>query len=156
MKRILVVCTGNICRSPMAAGFLRKLLYERGAADVEVISAGTYALVGHPAEPLAHEVMKPLDVELTGHRARMLSPELIDWADVILVMTPEHRDSVESIVEEASGKVRLLGSYVPGNEPDHPILDPYGGGSFHYRTSVVEIIEGVKGFVEQEARELGL
>lgn len=140
----------------MAAGFLQKLLQERGATDVEVASAGTYALVGNPVEPLAREAMKPLEVDLTGHRARMLSPKLIDWADVILVMTPDHQRSVEAIAEEASKKVRFLGSYIPGNEPDHPILDPYGGGSLHYRTSVVEIVEGVRGFVEEEAQELGL
>lgn len=140
----------------MAEGFLRKLLLERGAADVEVASAGTYALVGNPAAPLALELMQPLEVDLTGHRARMISPELIGWADVILVMTPHHRDEVEAIAPEASGKVRLLGSYMPGNEPDHPILDPYGGSALHYRTSVVEIVESVREFVEQEAEELGL
>lgn len=156
MKRILVVCTGNICRSPMAAGLLRKLLADKGVADVEIASAGTYALVGHPAEPLAQRVMEPLGVDISSHRASMLSPELIHWADCILVMTPEHRDVVEEIVPEAIEKVRLLGSYGPGSEPDRPILDPYGGSTFHYRTSVVEIVEGLSGFLAKEFDSTGI
>lgn len=156
MKRILVVCTGNICRSPMAEGLLKKLLSEKGVDGVEVGSAGTYALTGYPAEPLAQQVMKPLGVDISSHRARTLSPELIHWADRILVMTQEHREVVEEIVPDAQEKVRFLGSYGPGSEPDRPILDPYGGSGLHYRTCVVEIVESVSGFLADEADSIGI
>jgi protein-tyrosine-phosphatase len=156
MKRILLVCTGNICRSPMAEGFLKAALSEKGIRGVEVASAGTYALVGNPAELQALEVMRPFGVDLSEHRARPLSMELIRWADAILVMSPQHWAFVEEMESGAADKVRLLGAYAPRGEPDEAIDDPYGGSTHLYRSCAVEINEAVNGFLAQEADNLGI
>ncbi len=155
MKRLLVVCTGNICRSPMAEGLLKKTLDERGIGGVEVASAGTFALIGYPAEAMAQKVMEPFGVDLSEHRARSISPELIRWADCILVMTPQHRAEVEELVPEAGEKVRLLGAYGSWHDQERPIGDPYGRGGLQYRNCAVEIAEAVDGFVAQEGDGLG-
>lgn len=156
MKRILMVCTGNICRSPMAEGLLKKALADNSLDGVEVRSAGTFALVGRGAEPLAQSVMKPFGVELDGHRAQMLTLELVRWADRILVMTPSHAQAVGEIDPDAPAKVRLLGSYGPGAEPERAIADPFGASAAsEYRRCAVEIAEAVEGFVRAEAGELG-
>lgn len=139
----------------MAEGFLRRALSEEGVEGVEVASAGTYALVGHPAEPYAHEVMRPFGVDLSEHRARALSPELIRWADKILAMSPQHKAAVEETLPEASEKVSLLGAYGPAADLDQAIADPYGGSAHLYRACAVEIVEAVKGFLKEEGDSLG-
>lgn len=150
-----MVCTGNICRSPMAEGLLKKALADRSLDGVEVRSAGTSALVGRGAEPLARSVMEPFGVELAGHRARMLTRELVRWADRILVMTPSHARAVLELDPEAPDKVRLLGSYGPSGEPEPTIADPFGAPSAgEYRRCAVKLSEAVDGFVRTEAGEL--
>ncbi|MFQ5892933.1 MAG: low molecular weight protein arginine phosphatase [Nitrospinota bacterium] len=154
MKHILIVCTGNICRSPMAAGLMRHALAERGVDGIEVISTGISALAGVPADPMVQEVLKPFGVDVSDHRGRMITEELIEWADRILVMTAEHRVFVEAMVPEASEKIRLLGAYGPGNDPERGIPDPYGGSAFQYRACVVELHEAIDGFLVLEGEAL--
>ncbi len=155
MKRVLLVCTGNICRTPMAVGLLQKTLADKGVDGVEIQSTGIAALVDWPAEPLVHEALKPFGAEVSGHRAQMISEELIQWADCILVMTHEHRDFISSMAPEAIEKVSLLGAYGPGDDPDRGIPDPYGGSAFHYRACAVEIQEALNGFLASDGLALG-
>ncbi|MCH7922978.1 MAG: low molecular weight protein arginine phosphatase [Nitrospinae bacterium] len=155
MKRVLIVCTGNICRSPMAVGLLQKNLADKGVDGVEIQSTGIAALVGRPAEPLVHEALKPFGTDVSGHRAQMISEELIQWADCILVMTQEHRDFVRSMAPEAIERVWLLGAYGPGDDPDRGIPDPYGGSAFHYRACAVELQEALNGFLASDGLALG-
>lgn len=137
----------------MAVGLLRKALAERGLDGVEVQSAGVAALEGQPPEPLAQDVLRPFGVDISEHRAQALTEELIQWADCILVMGPEHKAAVEALDPEASEKVRLLGAYGPGGRqnPEQSIPDPYGGGSYHYRTCAVVLMEALQGFLQTEA-----
>ena len=155
MKRVLLVCTGNICRTPIAVGLLQKTLADKGVDGVEIQSTGIAALVDWPAEPLVHEALKPFGAEVSGHRAQMISEELIQWADCILVMTHEHRDFISSMAPEAIEKVWLLGAYGPGDDPDRGIPDPYGGSAFHYRACAVEIQEALNGFLDSGGLALG-
>ncbi len=87
---ILVVCTGNICRSPMAEGMLKKKLPKRLAGQVAISSAGTHALHGNRAQPHAIEVMQGFGIDIDGHRARQLSSALIRSSDLVLVMEKYH------------------------------------------------------------------
>ena len=102
MAAILVVCTGNICRSPMAAGFLRAALERRfGALAPEVRSAGTLVRPGEPASVGAVFAAAELGVDLSAHRAVPLTPGLVREADVVLAMAAEHRDAVARLAPGA-------------------------------------------------------
>lgn len=95
MASILVVCTGNICRSPIAEELLRRELVRRfGAAAPDVSSAGTIAWDGNPATPETVIAARERGVEIQGHRARGLTRAMVDEADLVLCMAAEHRRSV--------------------------------------------------------------
>jgi protein-tyrosine phosphatase len=98
--RVLVVCTGNVCRSPAAELLLRDRL---GAADVDVASAGVHALAGQPVDPPVAELLAERGVSPEGFRARQLDPAEAGAADVVLTMTREHRAAV---VRARPGAVR--------------------------------------------------
>ncbi|MCS6787103.1 MAG: low molecular weight protein arginine phosphatase, partial [Thiobacillaceae bacterium] len=83
--RILVVCTGNVCRSPASEALLRQRLLRAGS-QVEVQSAGVAALVGESADPLIRSRLLALGLDIETHRARQLEPEHARWSDLILVM----------------------------------------------------------------------
>jgi len=112
VKTILFVCTGNTCRSSMAAGIARKLLTDAGHSDIRVLSAGTAAVPGAPASPEAVEAMSEEAVDISGHRATPLTPELIREADLILTMTAGHKRYVLGLVPEAKNKVHVLKEFV--------------------------------------------
>jgi protein-tyrosine phosphatase len=93
MTSILVICTGNICRSPIAEGFLRDALQGRFAERApEVSSAGTSGLKGSGAMPESVRAAEELGVDISGHVARRLDPAMVDGADLLLCMASEHRD----------------------------------------------------------------
>jgi tRNA threonylcarbamoyl adenosine modification protein (Sua5/YciO/YrdC/YwlC family) len=108
---LLFVCTGNTCRSPMAAGFC--MLEFNGTQRNEqlpfrVLSAGTSAEDGERADPLAMEAMREVNIDISTHRTRGLSPSLLDSADWIFTMSQSHKDSILSIVPSCADRVRLL------------------------------------------------
>jgi protein-tyrosine phosphatase len=119
--RLLIVCTGNICRSPIAAGLADKIALERGV-DVEIRSAGTLGLTDHPAEPYAVAVCREHGIDIGPHRSRALTPELVAWADRILVMELGHAEAVTALDAEAASRVVPLGPLAGVPE----IADPYG------------------------------
>lgn len=116
-KRILVLCTGNICRSPMAEALLRQRL-QAGGQQVEVRSAGVGALRNHPADAPAQDRMRARGLDLSSHRASQVTPELARWADLILVMESEQRDAMFDIDPTARGKTYLLGHWIKQEVPD--------------------------------------
>lgn len=111
---ILFVCTGNTCRSSMAAALMERKIRQRGLNDivVKVISAGTGTVDGLPASAEAIEVMKQRDIDLTGHKSAQLTPEMIDAADLILVMTARHKQQVLSLNPNAVDKVFMLNEFI--------------------------------------------
>ena len=136
-KLILFVCTGNICRSPMAAGlFYDKLVRERADERVRIRSAGVWALHGQPASAYARQVMSEHDLDISAHRGRNLMQADVDEADLILAMTRRHADIVASDLKRSAGKVHLL-SEMAGKP--HDIQDPYGGSLSEYRRTATEL-----------------
>lgn len=120
--RLLMVCSGNICRSPMAAGLGRALAEPLGL-DVEVASAGTLGIVGQPADPKATAVCREIGIDVSGHVSQGVTPELLAWADHVLVMELEHAVFVRSLAPDlGEDKVVLLGSLTGSGD----IADPIG------------------------------
>jgi tRNA A37 threonylcarbamoyladenosine synthetase subunit TsaC/SUA5/YrdC/protein-tyrosine-phosphatase len=132
-RMMLLVCSGNTCRSPMAAGLARKLLAEQLNVDIDnlksagwtVNSAGTYAFGGMPAASEAVEALKAYDSDISRHHSQALTPQLIHEADVIYCMTGSHRAALLNMIPSAETKTFLL-------DPDGEINDPIGGGQAVY------------------------
>lgn len=115
---IVVVCTGNICRSPMAEALLRRQLPGHGRA---IVSAGTHALTGAPADPLAVELMREHGVDIGAHRAQQLTGALLAQSDLLLVMEQNHVRWIVDAYPQYRGKTFRLGNW--GTLGDVP--DPY-------------------------------
>lgn len=120
-SRLLIVCTGNICRSPVAAALLR----ERLPQIVE--SAGLGALVGQGVDPSAAALAKQSGLDLSQHQARQVTQEMIRQADLILVMSARQRSAIAQLAPAVSGKTMLFGRWLgQGDRGDgEEIPDPY-------------------------------
>jgi protein-tyrosine phosphatase len=141
-RRLLMVCTANICRSPMAEGWARHVS-ERSGTPAEVRSGGIMGLVDRPADPLAIKVMGELGVDLSGHRSSGISEEDLRWADHALVMELRHRTFLLERHPWAIDKVMLLGQF--GGQ--HELDDPVGGWRWRFRRSRDELVRCVDGYL---------
>ncbi len=151
MRRVLLVCTGNVCRSPLAEAIMRRELAEIGREDFEVTSAGTGAWEGAPASEGAYLVALEQGLDLSAHRARLLTRELVQQADVILTMARHHRTRVEEL--GGDGRTYLLGEYAGRSGPEAEISDPFGGELEVYRRTFEELEELIKAAVKRLAAE---
>ena len=113
---ILVVCTGNICRSPIGERLLRQQLPGK-----QISSAGVWGMEGSPADEGAQYVALRHGISLDDHRARKLTPGLMQKADLILVMEPEHLRFIAAVSPECRGKSLLFGQWLENSD----IPDPY-------------------------------
>ena len=119
LRRVLVICHGNICRSP----FGEALIAVRAPA-LEVRSAGLHASDGNPADLQAIACAQRMGVSLVAHRSQLATNDLLGWADLILVMQGAHVAEIARRFPSCVGRVRLLGDYLP--EPPYGLPDPWG------------------------------
>jgi protein-tyrosine phosphatase len=141
INNLLVVCVGNICRSPMAEALFRQHLHGNG---VSVSSAGLGALVDYPADDHAIDLMDARGLDISGHRARQLTPELVKASDLIVVMESGHRRVILENEPAARGKVFRLGEW-----QDQDIPDPYRQPVEAFEESLELIEQGVVEWVRR-------
>ncbi|MFN4100819.1 MAG: low molecular weight protein-tyrosine-phosphatase [Pararhodobacter sp.] len=142
VNSILVVCVGNICRSPVGERLLAARLANWGAT-VAVSSAGIGALVGHAADETASEVARAHGLSLEGHVARQFSRALGQGADLILVMEPGHRREIARQAPDLSGRVMLFDHWLGGLG----IADPYQRPREVHETAFARISAATDGWV---------
>ncbi len=141
-RKLLVVCTGNTCRSPMAAAVLSRMLDEQGLLDAyTVVSAGVAAFDGQPATPNAVEAAKEEGLDFSGHKAQRITLEAIDEAEQIFVMSEEHKRLLADIRPDSEGKISVM-----------QVPDPYGADLETYRLCLRQM----RGFFERYFREYPL
>ncbi|MFQ5536363.1 MAG: low molecular weight protein arginine phosphatase [Gemmatimonadota bacterium] len=144
--RLLFVCSGNTCRSPLAEALARREIARRGLDSLHVSSAGTGAFPGSRTSVGALRAARRHGLDLTGHRSRPLTAEAVADADLILTMAPHHRDRAVNLGGE--GKTLLLTAFAHGVEPGggaaeaYPCVgDPFGGDDAVYEATYEELEE---------------
>lgn len=139
---VLFVCTGNTCRSPMAAALLnaRAGLPPRWSAE----SAGLAAAPGTPASVGAILAMREWNIDLGGHRSRPLTAALVRRADILVALAATHRAAILRAFPKAEQKTLQLGDFLPGSPGG--IDDPFGGGPADYRRARDAIDRALDGF----------
>lgn len=150
--RILTVCTGNICRSPMAEYALREAFEQAGLADrVEVASAGTSGWeVGNSIDPRAGALLNRHGIDSTEHRARQMDDQELAEADLVLALDHDHVDPLRRALgpDRAEQTLRMVRDFAPETPADTGIRDPWFGDDSGFETTWEQIDEAADGIVE--------
>ena len=147
MTRVLLVCTGNICRSPLAEVIMRGELEQRAIDEVHVMSAGTGAWEGAPASEGAYLIALEHGLDLSGHCAQLVTRDLVRRADVVLTMARHHLARVLELGGEH--QTYLLAEYAGHTGPDVDVSDPFGSDLDVYRETFERLDELVRKAVDR-------
>src|SRR5690554_3495868 len=146
-KKLIFVCSGNTCRSPLAKVLARSIFAEAGVTDWVIDSAGMAALHGMSASAHALTAAHTLGLDLSAHQAKPLTDMQAKEADLILVMTHAHKDVLLGELPELAGKVYTLKEFV---ETEGDVADPFGGTAAHY----LETAHELQHLLQQVAKKL--
>lgn len=150
--RLLFVCTGNTCRSPMARALADRVLAERGWEGLEVRSAGLAALPGAPASGGSLRITARHGIDLSSHRSAQVDRDLVDWADLVLTMSPGHLAGIEAL--GGGDKVALITDFAGGREGGSDpmsdgVSDPIGGDDELYEATFRELSDLVSRAIDR-------
>ena len=134
--RLLYVCTGNTCRSPMAEVLTRARAARRGLSGLRVRSAGTMACEGSPASAGARTAVGERGLELDRHAARLLGEDELEWADLVLVMSPSHLAAVEAL-SRGRCYAEMITEFA--GDVSGGVADPFGGSDDRYRDTCAQL-----------------
>jgi protein-tyrosine-phosphatase len=150
--QIVIVCTGNTCRSPIAEALARRAFAELDRADITVTSAGTGAWDGAPVSEGAYLVGLERNVDLSRHEATLLTREVVNAADLVLTMARHHRARVEEL--GGGEKVHLLGELAGLVGDEAEVRDPFGGDLEEYRSTFDQLERLLEPAIARIAQDL--
>ena len=137
MAHILIICTANICRSPLVEAMLRRSLQkDQGLTDWTVSSAGTWAQFERPAARYSQKLAKRIGLNISDHLAKMVTEKMLTDSDLVLVMTKGHKESLQVEFRDQSHKIFLMSEMIGKG---YDVVDPYGGNSQGYEDMFVEV-----------------
>lgn len=153
MVRVLFVCMGNICRSPLAQGIFEDLVRREGLeGEISVDSAGTHSYhMGEAPDPRAQESAKRRGLDLDSQRARRIAPEDCERFDYVLTMDEENYRAVAALCRQGSAEIRPFLDYVP-NRVETEVPDPYFGGEEGFELVMDLVEEASEGLLEDIRR----
>lgn len=145
--KVLFICSGNICRSPMAAEYFRQRASRSGLSHVVVDSAGTLGIVGSPASPEAIAAMREAGIDLTAHRSKGLTRSMMRSSDLVVAMAHDHLDYLAHRHTDEPARRLLLRAFEKSPQPDPnapDVEDPIGKPLKAYR----ELLPVIRSCVE--------
>jgi protein-tyrosine-phosphatase len=145
---IVIVCTANICRSPMAEGLLTHALsgQPEPLRSLKIISAGLAARPGEPVSANSVAALKKVGIDISGHRARPVTQQLLDDALAVFCMTQSHIGLIELQASPVPANLHLLRAFMPEGAT-REIADPFGGSLKHYEQSRDEMVEAIPSLI---------
>ncbi|HAE61716.1 MAG TPA: protein tyrosine phosphatase [Eubacteriaceae bacterium] len=150
MKKILLVCTGNTCRSSMAKGIFEDLIKKEGRTDeISIDSAGTSVYYSEGANPYAVSAVKEMGIDISGHKSKQVEEYHVANSDLILTMTLGHKEILKSKYGGYSYKIFTLKEYA-GKNSDFDIADPFGGSMETYRYTAEEIKDAISDLINHK------
>ncbi len=141
--RLMFVCTANICRSPMAEGYARHLVQASGLR-LEVASGGIMGIMDRPPDAMAVRTMAEIGIDISDLRSGGVPPDLLDWADYVLVMELRHQMRLRELHPAVDGKIMPLGSFGGASE----VPDPIGAWRWKFRRVRGLITRSIDSFVQ--------